>query len=396
MRTLAHHPVPSAAAASGETVHRASTAAGTPSDLKVEGMSKHFRDVVAVRDVSFETQPGEFISFLGPSGCGKTTTLSMIAGFQDVTSGAVYIRGRRVENLPPEKRNTGMVFQDYALFPHMSVADNVGFGLRMRHVAKSEIQARVSKALELVRMSDFADRRPAQLSGGQKQRVALARALVIEPHVLLLDEPFGALDRQLRERMQFELKALLQSVSITTVFVTHDQEEALLLSNRIAVMNQGVIEQIGSPSEIYETPGTLFVAQFIGKSNFLAGTVASTSSSGVAIDTPAGRMVIPPRKVRLQDGQRVECMVRPEKIRSIRRGTNSSGDCVIRGTVREIAYQGASTHVILTPSSGVEFVAIPSNVDVTALGSDLGIGKLLELAWSASETLLFVDGKLSP
>ena len=238
------------------------------------------------------------------------------------------------------KRNTGMVFQDYALFPHMSVAENVSFGLRMRYVPKTEIQERVKKALSLVRMSGFAERKPSQLSGGQKQRVALARALVIEPDVLLLDEPFGALDRQLREQMQFELKSLQELIGITTVFVTHDQEEALLLSSRIAVMNQGEIQQIGTPSEIYETPATTFVAQFIGKSNFIKGDVAAATSAHLSIDTSAGRITALPQGMPLQKQQYVECMVRPEKSTALQTGNRSGGmlsrsrsctaDCLLR------------------------------------------------------------------
>jgi spermidine/putrescine ABC transporter ATP-binding subunit len=394
---VASDPGPAPArAAVPETSARVSRLPGDPaaSDLKVVGMSKHFKDVVAVRDVSFEAQAGEFISFLGPSGCGKTTTLSMIAGFQEVTAGAIFIRGRRVEGLPPEKRNTGMVFQDYALFPHMSVAENVSFGLRMRHVPKADIRSRVAKALGLVRMSDFAARSPTDLSGGQKQRVALARALVIEPDVLLLDEPFGALDRQLRERMQFELKSLQQAVGITTVFVTHDQEEALLLSSRIAVMNQGAIEQIGSPGEIYETPATIFVAQFIGKSNFLPGDVVSATATGASIDTPAGRIVVQRRQARLAERQHVACMVRPEALHLLRPGTEAGGDDIVaRGVVREIAYQGASTQIILDLPGAIEFVALKSTSEVASLGVAFEIGKPVDVSWPASAMLFFTDGK---
>jgi putative spermidine/putrescine transport system ATP-binding protein len=361
------------------------------SDLTLDRVTKAFKDTVAVRDVSFEAKSGEFISFLGPSGCGKTTTLSMIAGFQDVSSGAISIRGRRVDGLPPEKRNTGMVFQDYALFPHMSVAENVSFGLRMRYVPKIEIQERVKKALSLVRMSGFAERQPSQLSGGQKQRVALARALVIEPDVLLLDEPFNALDRQLREQMQFELKSLQQSIGITTVFVTHDQEEALLLSSRIAVMNQGEIQQIGTPSEIYEAPATTFVAQFIGKSNFIKGDVAATTSADVCIDTPAGRITALPQGVLLRERQTVECMVRPEKIQLLKPGIASDGECRLRGVVRQIAYHGASTQVILTLPGDIEFVTSQSSQ--SALAEIAAVGSSVDVTWPDRAVTLFIDGK---
>lgn len=361
------------------------------SDLTLDSVTKTFSDAVAVQNVSFEAKSGEFISLLGPSGCGKTTTLSMIAGFQDVSSGAISIRGRRVETLPPEKRNTGMVFQDYALFPHMSVAENVSFGLRMRYVPKTEIQERVNKALSLVRMSGFVERKPSQLSGGQKQRVALARALVIEPDVLLLDEPFGALDRQLREQMQFELKSLQESIGITTVFVTHDQEEALLLSSRIAVINQGEIQQIGTPSEIYETPATTFVAQFIGKSNFIKGYVAAATPARLSINTSAGQITALPQRMPLQKQQPVECMVRPEKLQLFRPGTAPEGWCHVRGVVRQIAYHGASTQVILTLPGDIEFVAVQSNQ--STVSEIAAVGSSVDVTWPDRAVTLFIDGK---
>ena len=364
------------------------------SDLSLDGVTKQYNDTVAVREMSFEARPGEFVSFLGPSGCGKTTTLSMIAGFQSVSTGMIHIRGRRVDGLPPEKRNTGMVFQDYALFPHMSVGENVSFGLRMRHVPKDEIRRRVDAALALVRMSSFADRRPSQLSGGQKQRVALARALVIQPDVLLLDEPFGALDRQLREQMQFELRTLQQSVGITTVFVTHDQEEALLLSSRIAVMNQGAIEQIGVPTEIYEAPATIFVAKFIGKSNFITGTVVSATGGGTSIDTAIGRITLPsPKQGAVVAGQSIECMVRPEKVRIVRPGATLDGEIHARGVVQQMAYHGASTEVILRLAGDVEFAILQSNRDMALVADIVSVGKEVDVAWPRAAMLLFINGR---
>lgn len=238
-------------------------------DLQLDQVVKTFGSSRAVDNVSLKIQKGEFVSLLGPSGCGKSTTLMMIAGFESTTSGAISIQGRRVEGLPPEKRNIGVVFQAYALFPHMSVRENVEYGLKMRHVPKEQRRERAGKMLAVVHMSAHADRNIRQLSGGQQQRVALARALVVEPDILLLDEPFSALDRKLREELQHEVRQLQKKLGITTVFVTHDQEEALLMSDRIAVMNAGRIEQCAAPLALYKNPATRFVASFIGRGTFV-------------------------------------------------------------------------------------------------------------------------------
>jgi len=246
-------------------------------DVVLSRVRKSFGAVVAVDDVSMSIARGSIVSLLGPSGCGKTTTLRLVAGFERPDAGEVAIRGARVNDVPPYRRDFGMVFQSYALFPHLTVADNVGFGLRMRHVPREERRRLVAEALALVKLEGFADRQPRQLSGGQQQRVALARAIVFKPAVLLLDEPLGALDKMLREEMQVELRQLQQRLAITTVFVTHDQEEALTLSDRVAVMRGGRIEQVGAPREIYERPATEFVAGFLGASNFLDAEVAGRS-----------------------------------------------------------------------------------------------------------------------
>ena len=362
-----------------------------PVDLRLDRLSKSFGAMVAVRDVSFEAHRGEFISFLGPSGCGKTTTLAMIAGFQDPTGGSVWVRGRRIDRLPPEKRNTGMVFQNYALFPHMSVWDNVAFGLRMRNVAKEDLQRRVDAALDQVQMRDFADRRPAQLSGGQQQRVALARALVIAPHVLLLDEPFGALDRQLREQMQIELRTLQQAVGITTVFVTHDQDEALSMSDRIAVMNQGRIEQLGKPDEIYERPASIFVARFMGGSNFLSGRVQGVEAATAWIDTPIGRIAATGA---FRPGDLVQCMIRPERFRLLAAGATPEGSNVAHGRLRQIAYHGPVTVLHIDLAEGIPFVA---RVDTKGLSETGGLDPRtqdIRIAWSASDTLVYVGDLL--
>jgi len=245
----------------------------TSADIRLEQVTKTFDGrVVAVDDVTLDIAAGEFFALLGPSGCGKTTSLRMIAGFEMPDSGRVHVGGRDITDLPVHKREMGMVFQSYALFPHRTVAENVAFGLRMRNVAKPDIARRVAAALALVALTGLEERKPGQLSGGQQQRVALARALIVEPPVLLCDEPLGALDRKLRQQMQFELKELQKRLGVTLVFVTHDQEEALAMSDRIAVMNKGKVEQVGSPTEIYERPRTRFVADFIGEINLLDDT----------------------------------------------------------------------------------------------------------------------------
>jgi len=249
-------------------------------DVKLVRVSKTFGVTCAVRDLTLQVEQGIFYSLLGPSGCGKTTTLRLIAGFEQPTAGQVLIRGINVAGLPPYRRDVNTVFQSYALFPHMSVADNIAYGLRQRHVSRAEIRRRVDQALEMVRLTGAKERRPAELSGGQQQRVALARALINRPTVLLLDEPLSALDLKLRKEMQSELKALQQTVGITFIYVTHDQEEAITLSNRIAVMNAGQLEQEGTPTEVYERPQTRFVADFSGLTNFIAGTVHESFTDG--------------------------------------------------------------------------------------------------------------------
>jgi spermidine/putrescine transport system ATP-binding protein len=240
-------------------------------DVRLERVTKTFGDALAVDDLSLDIAEGEFFSMLGPSGCGKTTTLRMIGGFEEPSRGTVYLGGRDVTDLPPYKRDVNTVFQSYALFPHLNVFENVAFGLRRRKVAKGDVKARVDDALRLVEMSGFEERKPGQMSGGQQQRVALARALVNHPKVLLLDEPLGALDLKLRKQMQLELKRIQQEVGITFIYVTHDQEEAMTMSNRLAVMRAGRTEQIGPPEEVYEKPQTQFVAAFLGASNLLEG-----------------------------------------------------------------------------------------------------------------------------
>ena len=315
-------------------------------DVRFEGVEKRYGDVHAVRTLDLDIPKGGFFGLLGPSGCGKTTTLRMIAGFEKPTRGEVFIRGRRVTDVPAHKRDFGMVFQNYALFPHLTVAQNVAFGLKMRRVARGEMEQRVREALDTVKLHGMHERYPKQLSGGQQQRVALARAIVIRPAVLLLDEPLGALDKMLREDMQVELRELQQRLGITTVFVTHDQEEALTMSDRVAVMRAGRIEQIGAPADIYERPRTEFVAGFLGASNFLDGEVVGREEASDVIDLGGHRVRVP--ATTLPPGGSLRVAVRPEKIR-LSPDPNADG---LSATVRDIVYRGASTHVWVEHAGG--------------------------------------------
>ncbi len=282
--------------------------------IQLDHVRKSFGDFVAVEEADFGIQQGEFFAMLGPSGCGKTTTLKMIAGFEQPTSGKVLLNGVDVSRVPPYKRNVNTVFQQYALFPHMTVADNVRFGPKSKKIAKSEYEPNVAQMLDVVRLAEFADRKPTQLSGGQQQRVALARALVNFPSALLLDEPLAALDLKLREAMQFELKRIQREVGITFVFVTHDQGEALTMSDRIAVMSDGRVEQIGTPEEIYNSPATLFVAGFIGSANLLPGEVVSTDGNDTVVKLNAGPVVRARTDTDRLPGAPVSVMLRPERL----------------------------------------------------------------------------------
>ncbi len=310
-------------------------------DVSLDRVRKSYGNVAAVKGVSLAIPRGSFFSLLGPSGCGKTTTLRIIAGFELPSEGEVHIRGVRVTAVPPYKRDFAMVFQNFALFPHLTVAENVAFGLRMRRIPRAERAERVRQALALVKLDGFAVRYPKQLSGGQQQRVALARAIVVRPAVLLLDEPLGALDKNLREAMQVELRALQRQLGITTVFVTHDQEEALTMSDRIAVMNGGAIEQLGPPREVYERPATEFVATFLGASNLLEGRIAAIEAGKAVVDTAVGRLVVAGE--RRTAGERLRLAVRPERLRL--HPPSSSQGFVAR--IREIVYRGATVQVFL-------------------------------------------------
>lgn len=346
--------------------------------IDIERASKVYDGGVrAVDAIDMNIREGEFFALLGPSGCGKTTTLRMIAGFEQPSSGVIRVGGQDVTNLPAHKRDMGMVFQSYALFPHRTVRENVGFGLRMRGMGKAEIAAKVDRALEMVSLSSLGDRRPGQLSGGQQQRVALARAIVIEPRVLLCDEPLGALDKKLRQQMQFELKELQKSLGVTTVFVTHDQEEALAMSDRIAIMNGGRVEQIGTPSEIYNAPQTRFAADFIGDTNLLSGTI-TTVGGRPALDVGGALIQAPPGL-----SGRISAALRPESITLTPGATDG-----LRGRVESVNFLGAS--VLYKVGIGAEkmlLVRAPNEAGRPALGPGTQVG----LDWDDTKLVLLRD-----
>ncbi len=341
-------------------------ATSTPVAVALDDVVKRFGDVVAVDGVSLDIRPGEFFSLLGPSGSGKTTCLRMIAGFEQPTSGRILLDGRDVSDLPPFERDVNTVFQDYALFPHMTVAQNVGYGLMVRKLPTSERTGRVADALEMVRLEHLGDRKPGQLSGGQRQRVALARSLVMRPKVLLLDEPLGALDLKLRQAMQIELKEIQQEVSLTFLYVTHDQEEALTMSDRLAVFNQGKVEQVGSPAEVYERPATAFVAGFIGTSNVLDGEAAERITGSAHAFT-----------------------VRPEKIAIVPLDADADeSSCTATGHVREVVYLGAITRYIVELDDGGELAVMQQNLATSSMEALQVRGKPVRLRWERSNNRL--------
>jgi spermidine/putrescine transport system ATP-binding protein len=317
-------------------------------------VTKKFGDFVAVDDVSLQVHPGEFLSLLGPSGCGKTTSLRMLAGFEEPTAGEIRISGQPVAGVPPHKRDVNTVFQAYGLFPHMTVAENVAYGLRQKRVGKAEISRRVAESLDMVKMTPLANRKPAQMSGGQQQRVALARALVNRPSLLLLDEPLGALDRKLREEMQIELKLLQNQLGITFVFVTHDQEEALSMSDRIAVMLDGRIEQLADPYTIYEHPTSAFVAGFIGQQNFFEG---SSAESGAVVEGEGWTIrTAREESTRVGNGLRALAAIRPEAL-TVSEGTGESIVNAMTGRLAGVSHLGDVIQFVVMTSQGKEVLA---------------------------------------
>jgi len=300
--------------------------------LALEGITHRFGALTAVDGVGLDVRPGELVALLGPSGCGKTTLLRIIAGFLTPAAGRVLVDGEPVDHLPPNRRGIGIVFQNYALFPHMTAADNVAYGLEARRTARADVRARVDRMLALVRMDGFADRFPRQLSGGQQQRVALARALAVEPRILLLDEPFGALDRNLRLDMQLEIRRLQRQYGVTSVLVTHDQEEAMSIADRIAVLNRGRLEQFGSPTETYDRPASLFVNAFVGTANLLAGKLERADPDGAVVRLDAGVALTCAAAAGLEPGARVVVSTRPERLRL----ATAAGEGRIPGTLRTV------------------------------------------------------------
>jgi putative spermidine/putrescine transport system ATP-binding protein len=325
-------------------------------DVHLVGVSKRYGDLVAVDTLDLEVRRGEFFTLLGPSGSGKTTTLRMIAGFEEPDNGRVELAGKDVTGLPPYDRSVNTVFQDYALFPHMTVGENVAYGLRVKGVRKEERRRRASEALATVRLAGYERRKPNQLSGGQQQRVALARAIVNEPRVLLLDEPLGALDLKLREQMQVELNMIQEQVGITFIYVTHDQEEALTMSDRIAVFNDGRIEQVGAPTEIYERPDNAFVAGFVGVSNLLE-----------------------------RDGQRFT--VRPEKIFIVENSQVPQGLHIEEGTIKDVSYAGMVTRYLVDLEAGGELQVVRQNLETTSAEVQGQRGRKVKIGWRADQTV---------
>jgi putative spermidine/putrescine transport system ATP-binding protein len=357
-------------------------------DIEVRNVAKRYGTSLAVSDVSFAVKQGHVLSLLGPSGCGKTTVMRMIAGLIAPSAGSIAIKGRPVNEIPVHKRNVGMLFQNYALFPHLTVAQNIAFGLEMRKIAKAAALQKADAALAMVRLEGFGARYPHQLSGGQQQRVALARALVIEPAVLLLDEPFGALDKKLRENMQIEMRQLQQRLGITTLMVTHDQDEALTLSDRIAVMRAGNIEQLGTPAEIYQRPVSRFVASFIGTSNFFTGKVTGRQNGGYTVESRDGVKLglhgVPP------DQPNVTVALRPEGIQLSKANSDVPANAM-RTTVEQVVYRGLTTHYLLRRLDGEPLIVIRQNETGADRIEGLEPGASVLASWAAERNLVVRD-----
>ncbi len=364
-------------------VRPAADADRTGARLELLALTKHYGAVVAVDAVDLVVEPGEFITLLGPSGSGKTTIMLMIAGFVAPTSGQIQVDGADIARVPPEQRNIGMVFQSYALFPHMTVFDNIAFPLRMRRWPKADIAAAVRDALGIVRLEGFAARYPRQLSGGQQQRVALSRALVYRPPVLLMDEPLGALDKKLREELQLEIKHIQSQLGLTVVYVTHDQDEALTMSDRIAVMNLGEILQIGRPEALYQRPVSRFVADFLGESNFLTGTIVATEDGRDVVETSSKLRFVVPHADGARPGDRIECALRPERVALA--GANGQVDNAFPATVVERIYIGELTKLRVALPSGELLTLSQQN----RLGAgEVEAGQAVTVGWKHSDAVI--------
>jgi spermidine/putrescine transport system ATP-binding protein len=358
--------------------------------ISMRGITKRFGDVVAVEDMTLDIREGEFLTLLGPSGCGKTTTMRMIAGFEEPTDGQILLRGDDVIGVPPNKRAVNMCFQNYALFPHMDVQQNIEYGLKLKKMPKEERLAKVGEMLEIVRLEGFEHRRPGQLSGGQMQRVALARALVNRPAALLLDEPLGALDVKLRKQMELELKRIQNELATTFVYVTHDQEEALSMSDRIAVMNDGVIEHLGSPRDVYERPATPFVADFVGVLNAAELAVSAVEGDRAILTiNERDRVVAPMMGQDLASGTVALVAVRPERIGITRGAADADGGSRLSGTVAQVVYLGTLTQFHVDTAAGRTFVVHQLSTE----GSDqIDAGDDVTLTWPEEDTSILRVG----
>ena len=353
-------------------------------DVELRNIMKKFQNNVVVQDFNLQVEQGEFISFLGPSGCGKTTTLNMIAGFLEPDGGDLFIKGKRMNGVPPYKRELGMVFQTYSLFPHMTVAENIAYGLKLRKVGKAEMQERVQRVLSLVKLPHVADRYPKQLSGGQRQRIAIARALVIEPSLLLLDEPLSNLDAKLREELRDELKRLHHEIGVTTIFVTHDQEEALSLSDRIVVLNHGRVEQIGTPLEIYNQPASEFVHTFIGKTNRMEGEVVEAAGDRVTVVTSEGLRIEAARQSRsFTPRQKVAVFVRPERI-TLSETPASDAANKVQGNLQISSFLGSYTETVV--HAGGHTLSV--KVQMIDQAASLNAGTEVWCQWRAEDVLV--------
>ena len=353
-------------------------------ELKLNGLTKIYQDARAVEDVSLSVSGGEFVTILGPSGSGKTTTLMMVAGFVEPDAGDVFLDGVRVTDTPTHRRGIGMVFQHYALFPHMTIFENIAYPLKMRKVPRSEIKTRVGSVLGMVQLPDVATRYPRQLSGGQQQRIAVARALVYEPRLLLMDEPLGALDRKLREQMQLELRNLQQSLGITTLYVTHDQDEAMSMSDRIVVMRDGKIEQVGSPGQLYEHPETLFVANFIGESNILNGKIRHKGESWFFEEASEG-LKIPVMPSEHMDCKKSQLIIRPERVMF---STGEAFDVSLPGRVGSVTYLGERIRFSILLSDRISISAVHPN---TTNLSRPQVGESVQIGWNSSDVSIIPD-----
>ncbi len=348
--------------------------------VRYENVQKSYDgETLVVKNLNLDIPPGEFLTMLGPSGSGKTTCLMMLAGFEPATHGEIFLNDDPINNVPPHKRGIGMVFQNYALFPHMSVAENLAFPLQVRGMNKAEQEEKVKRALDMVELGDFGSRRPAQLSGGQQQRVAVARALVFEPSLVLMDEPLGALDKQLREQMQYEIKHIHENIGVSIVYVTHDQTEALTMSDRVAVFNDGVIQQLSTPDELYENPHNSFVAQFIGENNKLSGTVTEVSGTDCKVQLDDGT-VLAAEAVNIDGvGSRTTISLRPERVEF---DTDQSMDNLVKGSIEEMIYLGDHIRVRMNVAGNKEFIVKVRN---RGQRRDLRTGQTVEIGWAASD-----------